>query len=1645
MKKKIIAWLLAASVLMSMGWAIPFASAAGEIHVTQLLTNGVKEPEAIDPQAPVFTWAVESPKRGFLQQAYQIIVTEKLTGAEIWDSGKTESPASSAVEYKGPELHTDTSYLWKVRVWGQDGSVSAYSEPSSFRVGLNKEDWNAQYIWDGSENENNFAYFRKSFTIDGSKQVAEAVVYTSAHNDYQLFLNGERVGVGPARSNPITYGQYCAYDITDDLQAGKNAFAALAHWHGVWLDSGVNADPAYILEARIRYTDGTEEIIVTDDTWKVLKQTAYIEENPVYFGFHGGEKNRASIRYDARREPAGWKTVDFDNSAWAQAQEVDRSDYNLYAQLVGEEEEAERITPQRVYEENGTWFVEFDKTYTGWPELKLKENQAGDEVKVQYWEVERGWGDAGYDTYLCAGGEEMFYAPYVRHTSFKILEITGYAGTLTAEDVTGIVAYSQTENTGTFVSSDDRLNAVFTMSERSGRQNIQQGIISVDANREQSPWTADSWNIGIGCLYNHANTMLIDKIIKDYAGEQQEDGNFLTCSPGWQFVNPSPEWSMYWPMLLWQEYLFRGDLSLLDEMYVHLEEFMDYMQRFENPNSGLYNPPGWRISDYAGGELAAGGENIATNCQLYMNFTIAAEIARLLDNQQDAQHYTEKAEQLKDAINSGLLVDGERYATTPNHSQIVPLGTAWALRSGVVPAVFRDRVVRWLASQSNNYNVGGYGGDALYSGLYEAGLGQIATADFARYDTMLSKNNTNWESFGALSSENMGNHAWTAYPSYLLPKYVGGVTPTAGGFAQFRISPEIDGLTYAQTTTPTVKGEVAVSWEKVSDSEFAMTVTIPGNATAEICLPDHDLKGFTVRESGSVLYENGAYVSGVDGITNAVYTEDRIVVTAGSGTYEFTVTGTPKHTPSYVSVVLDNAQAQTAGSWMINNQDQSDTRYGGDFIYATSWGEEVTATATFTFPNVAPGTYQLYAWWTPHENRATDTPYTVKAGETTETVRFNQQQNGGKWNAIGTYTVTQQGDITVTIGNDANGYVIADAVKLETLQEEVEESEMEKLLLYVYEVGRTDLNQYQHPVKIQEFQDALQQARELCENEQATQEQAKAAYEALKTAYENLQQWKKKNLALHAAVSASESEKAGGFWDESYLTDGYLAQDNSGNIGYTSPVHEQQELEEPIVLTLDLREVKTVNAVALFPRVGSVSWEGKTANFMQDYQIQVSQDGQTFTTVRTVEDQPDPAFQAVELEFDAAQARCIRLVVTRLGEYAADEVGLNNPYRLQLSEVEVYAPIQQYQVSVDWNHEQGNVSGPTGMIPADGSSVTLTAEPKNGFRFVGWYEDETCVSTDLAYTFVVDRDISLQAVFESVLPEEPVDKTQLQQTYDYALTLSTEGVPSSAAGFFKNALDKAGQVLKNDNATQAEVDAARNDLLESIRGLELTPGDKEELNELIALAESMLSNEDQYVAAYWPQLTEALKAAQEMADDGDAVDSDIQSAAQALLDAILAQQLKADKSQLEDLLGKAEDMDLSGYTQESVDAFRTALQNAQAVLDDETLGEDQQNVVDEAVAQLSAAMDGLTAAEDQPGSTEEPDESNVSQTEDRSDVTEKPGEGNSSQTEDQHDVIETPSEDNVPQTGGRQIALWGVCAAAGALILAVRKGRRKAK
>ena len=246
------------------------------------------------------------------------------------------------------------------------------------------------------------------------------------------------------------------------------------------------------------------------------------------------------------------------------------------------------------------------------------------------------------------------------------------------------------------------------------------------------------------------------------------------------------------------------------------------------------------------------------------------------------------------------------------------------------------------------------------------------------------------------------------------------------------------------------------------------------------------------------------------------------------------------------------------------------------------------------------------------------------------------------------------------------------------------------------------------------------------------------------------------------------------------------------------------------------------------------------------------------------------------------------------------------------------------------------------------------------------------------------------------------NKALLQATYDYAVNLDTTGVVQAAVDAFQKALTEAKAVLDNPNATQEQVNTAWDNLLEGIWGLGLKQGDKTMLELLIHRAEGMLPNESKYLPDHWQELLDALAAGQDVMEDGNALQGDVETAVDELLTAILAQRFKADKSILEDLIGTAQGMDLTGYTAESVATFRSALAAAQAVMADESLSEDDQQVVNDAVAALQSAMDGLTAEGDvQP--SEKPQES------------QKPEQTQAPEATDQPQATQTP--ENVPQTG----------------------------
>jgi alpha-L-rhamnosidase len=345
---------------------------------------------------------------------------------------------------------------------------------------------------------------------------------------------------------------------------------------------------------------------------------------------------------------------------------------------------------------------------------------------------------------------------------------------------------------------------------------------------------------------------------------------------------------MYWPMLLWQQYLFSGDETLLREMLPNLTRCMEWIKPFQDPTTKLLNPiTQWRISDYAGGNMPKRGFNAAIACQYYDNLIIASHILSVLGQTNQTDEYLRQAEEVKAGINANLFTNspnGEYYLARTDRQEMFPLASAWALRFDIEPQADKSKILAAI-EKAGKPNIGGYGGDALYGGLFNAGGGAFAVHDLARYRPMLDDNKACWE--GLYAGKNIEvNHAWTAYPAYLFPKYICGILPTGGGFATFDVRPETGGLTFAEGAVPTVKGLITIRWEKGADGHFTLSVHVPANTHAVLYIPKLAKENCTLTESGKVVWPATSRVK--DSGVLAVEEEDSsIKCLVGAGDYRF--------------------------------------------------------------------------------------------------------------------------------------------------------------------------------------------------------------------------------------------------------------------------------------------------------------------------------------------------------------------------------------------------------------------------------------------------------------------------------------------------------------------------------------------------------------------------------------------------------------------------------------------------------------------------------------------------------------------------------------------------------------------------------------
>ena len=120
----------------------------------------------------------------------------------------------------------------------------------------------------------------------------------------------------------------------------------------------------------------------------------------------------------------------------------------------------------------------------------------------------------------------------------------------------------------------------------------------------------------------------------------------------------------------------------------------------------------------------------------------------------------------------------------------------------------------------------------------------------------------------------------------------------------------------------------------------------------------------------------------------------------------------PTPTPTPVTqVTINNSTSRTSstGKWQIS---QASGNYSSQSLYSEEVGAE------YSFKTYLTGLYELNLWWTANNTRCSDVPVEVyNNNELLDVLTINQQQNGGKWNTVGTYNFSGSAQVTFVSGH----------------------------------------------------------------------------------------------------------------------------------------------------------------------------------------------------------------------------------------------------------------------------------------------------------------------------------------------------------------------------------------------------------------------------------------------------------------------------------------------------------------------------------------------------------------------------------------------------------------------------------------------------
>jgi alpha-L-rhamnosidase len=895
---------------------------AQKVIVKNLLCESQVNPVGIDSKWPRFNWQLMSENSGVLQKAYRIIVADNMFLLQkgvgnVWDSKKVISDQSIQIQYQGKALQSAKSYYWRAMVWDNKGETPGWSKTASWQMGLlTTNDWaGAKWIgYDQLPDSLHIAPFmpemgdkrwknvkdvlpllRKEFI--NVKRVKKALIYISGLGQFDLSLNGKKVGdhfLDPGWTKYDKQALYVTFDVTSQIKQGKNAIGVMLG-NGMYFIPGERyrkmegafGYPKMICRIVLQYADGTSKSIVSDNTWKATP-------GPVTFSsIYGGED------YDDNLEKIGWDKPGFNDNDWKQAIPVSGPP-NLDAQMQPALKIFEHFKYQKITQPKpGVWVYDLGQNASGIPYIAVSGNK-GTVIKISPAELlakdgtitTNPIGTPVYLKYTLKGAGLETWQPRFMYYGFRYIQIDGAVPQGEANptnlpvvsNIESLHTRSAADRIGTFSCSNDLFNKTFNLIDWAIQSNTA-SIFTDCPHREKLGWLEEAHLVGSSIRYNYDIANLCRKVITDMRLSQTSDGLIPDIAPEYVVFGggfrDSPEWGSNGIILPWYVYQWYGDKEVLRDSYDMMARYVAYLESKSKNHILSFGLGDWYdIGPRPPGVSQLTPNGVTATAMHYYDLNILAKTAKLLGKTDDEIKYTNLAAEVKTAFNAKFFnKETRQYATGSQTANAVSVYMGLVEPQDKEAVI--DNIVKDIRKRNNSLTAGDIGYRYLLRVLDDAGRSDVINdmnnrSDVPGYGYQLAKGATalteSWQ--GADNASN--NHFMLGHLMEWFYSGLGGIRPAENSvaFREINIRPEpVDGVTSAQASYLSPYGLISSDWKKEGVS-FYLKVEVPANTTATIYLP--------AKEDAMIL-ENGKIVK------QKTYQDGRTIIKVGSGKYSYKV------------------------------------------------------------------------------------------------------------------------------------------------------------------------------------------------------------------------------------------------------------------------------------------------------------------------------------------------------------------------------------------------------------------------------------------------------------------------------------------------------------------------------------------------------------------------------------------------------------------------------------------------------------------------------------------------------------------------------------------------------------------------------------